>query len=82
MSHDDFAETLAHCLFWQPRVFLGNGRFAESKSGDWFDLPLNGRGIGIRTKKLHFLAGVVARRSVMSGKKGTADVVYAHLDDG
>ena len=29
-----------------------------------------------------FLAGVVARRSVMSAKKGTADVVYAHLNDG
>jgi hypothetical protein len=24
------------------RVFLGNGGFAESKSGDWFDHPLRG----------------------------------------
>ena len=23
------------------RAFLGNGRFAESKSGDWFDLSLS-----------------------------------------
>jgi hypothetical protein len=31
------------------RVFLGNGRFAESKSGDWFDHQLSDRGTGIRT---------------------------------
>ena len=49
------------------RVFLGNGRFAESKSGDWFDLPLSGEGDGIRTMKFHFFAqlnfGVVAERA-------------------
>jgi len=25
------------------RAFLGNGGFAESKSGDWFDIALNAR---------------------------------------
>jgi hypothetical protein len=25
------------------RAFLGNGGFAESKSGDWFDIALNSR---------------------------------------
>ena len=34
------------------RVFLGNGRFAESKSGDWFDLPLSGEGDRILAKVL------------------------------
>ena len=34
------------------RGFLGNGRFAESKSGDWFDLPLSGEGDGILAKVL------------------------------
>ena len=34
------------------RVFPGNGRFAESKSGDWFDLPLSGEGDRILAKVL------------------------------
>jgi len=28
------------------RVLLGNSRFVESKSGDWFDLPLSGEPAG------------------------------------
>jgi hypothetical protein len=38
-------------------VFLGNSRFAESKSGDWFDLPLDGRDSGIRTAESYFPLG-------------------------
>jgi hypothetical protein len=44
------------------RVFLGNGRFAESKCGDWFELPLSGGCEGIRTSEFHF-----REQSVQSG---------------
>ena len=40
------------------RVFLGNGRFAESKSGDWFDTALSG---------LHS-SGLNGSRSMMSAR--------------
>ena len=39
------------------RIFLGNSRFAESKSGDWFDSALSGRGNEIRTAESHFRVG-------------------------
>jgi hypothetical protein len=49
------------------RVFIGNGRFAESKSGDWFDLPLGGEAcshhaISARPKLAKFVYFLVSCR--------------------
>ena len=58
------------------RAFLGNGRFAESKSGDWFDPPLRGEGDGIRTVEFLFSVGPKASLSlILSRARCLADAL-------